>query len=96
MRTIPAGEFKAKCLKIMDEIAISGEPIIVTKRGKPVVSVGIPGQPLGHGQKTSSIFGRLRHMATIHGDIVSSEFSNEEWQRMEDEKWADLERKDTI
>ena len=35
-RTIPAGEFKAKCLKLMDEAAATQRAITVTKRGKPV------------------------------------------------------------
>ena len=37
VRTIPAGEFKAKCLALMDEVAASGDEIVVTKRGRPVV-----------------------------------------------------------
>lgn len=34
--TIPAGEFKAKCLKLMDEVQQSHQPITITKHGKPV------------------------------------------------------------
>ena len=33
---ISAGEFKAKCLKLMDEVASSHEKVVITKRGKPV------------------------------------------------------------
>ena len=36
MRTIPAGRFKAQCLRLLDDVAETGETIIVTKRGKPV------------------------------------------------------------
>ena len=36
MKTMSASEFKAKCLKIMDEVAASGEPVTITKNGKPV------------------------------------------------------------
>jgi prevent-host-death family protein len=36
MRTIPAGRFKAQCLRLLDEVAETGETIVVTKRGKPV------------------------------------------------------------
>jgi prevent-host-death family protein len=39
MRTIPAGRFKAQCLKLLDEVAETGETILVTKRGKPVAKV---------------------------------------------------------
>lgn len=36
MRTIPATRFKAECLQLLDDVADSGETIIVTKRGRPV------------------------------------------------------------
>ena len=36
MRTIPAGRFKAQCLRLLDEVAETGETIVVTKRGKAV------------------------------------------------------------
>ena len=34
--TIPAGQFKQKCLAILDTVAETHEPVIITKRGKPV------------------------------------------------------------
>jgi antitoxin (DNA-binding transcriptional repressor) of toxin-antitoxin stability system len=34
-RIVKASEFKTKCLKLMDEVAASGETIIVTKNGRP-------------------------------------------------------------
>jgi prevent-host-death family protein len=40
VRTIPAARFKALCLKLLDEVAETGETIVVTKRGKPVAKVG--------------------------------------------------------
>ena len=36
MQTIKASEFKARCLKLMDDIQKSGDEIIITKNGKPV------------------------------------------------------------
>lgn len=36
MRQIKASEFKAKCLKLIDEVALGGEAILITKRGKTV------------------------------------------------------------
>lgn len=38
-RTISASQFKAKCLALLDEVAESGQTLIVTKRGKPVARV---------------------------------------------------------
>ena len=44
LRSIPAGEFKAKALAILDEIADTGETIVITKRGKPVAQI-MPASP---------------------------------------------------
>lgn len=38
-REIPAGKFKNGCLALLDEVAATGETIIVTKRGRPVAKV---------------------------------------------------------
>lgn len=38
-RTIPAGKFKDSCLKLLEEVHRHGIPIVVTKRGKPLVQV---------------------------------------------------------
>ena len=64
-RTIKASEFKAKCLKLMDEVAEIGEEIIITKNGKPVAKL-TPCQ-----EKRKSWFGRYRDIIQIHDDIVS-------------------------
>lgn len=45
MRTIPAGQFKARCLRLLDEVAETGETIVVTKRGKPVARVEPVAEP---------------------------------------------------
>lgn len=43
-RQIPASRFKAECLAILDEVAATGETLIVTKRGRPVAKVA-PTEP---------------------------------------------------
>ena len=91
MRRIAAGEFKAKCLAILDEVNATGEPVLVTKRGKPVARVEAPVKEEAD-ESPDSIFGFLRHFGTITGDIVSSEFSDGEWERIADEKWDRIER----
>lgn len=63
---IPAGEFKAKCLKLMDTVSRKREAIVITKRGRPVaklVPVDEPGKP-------KPLFGYMAGMAEIRGDIV--------------------------
>ena len=37
--TIPAGEFKAKCLKLLDQVAAERKTLVITKHGKPVAEV---------------------------------------------------------
>lgn len=39
-RVVSATEFKAKCLALLDEVEETGDTITVTKRGKPVATVG--------------------------------------------------------
>jgi prevent-host-death family protein len=38
-KRIGAAAFKANCLRILDEVERSGEPVTVTKRGRPVAEV---------------------------------------------------------
>ena len=37
--TMGAGEFKAKCLSVLDEVERGRRTVIVTKRGRPVAQV---------------------------------------------------------
>ena len=39
MQTIAAGRFKDLCLKLLDQVAASRAPIVITKRGKPVAQL---------------------------------------------------------
>lgn len=63
-RTIKASEFKAKCLKLMDEVAESGEEIVITKNGRPVSRL------TPYRGKSQMTFGRNRSHIRILGDIV--------------------------
>jgi prevent-host-death family protein len=38
-KAVPAGEFKSGCLRIMDAVHKTGIPVLVTRRGKPLVRV---------------------------------------------------------
>ena len=35
-REVPAGEFKAKCLALLDQVAVTRQEIVVTKHGRAV------------------------------------------------------------
>jgi prevent-host-death family protein len=63
---IKAGEFKAKCLELMDWVAAGHEEIIITKRGKPVAKlVPVSDKP------RKDLFGYMKGTVEILGDIVS-------------------------
>jgi prevent-host-death family protein len=36
---LSASEFKAKCLRLLDEVAAEGKSLTITKRGRPVARV---------------------------------------------------------
>jgi prevent-host-death family protein len=66
MTTIQASEFKAKCLALMDQVARTGETIVVTKNGKPVAELR-PHRP----PRAKSLIGLHKGGVRIRGDIVS-------------------------
>jgi len=65
-RTINASEFKARCLKILDELEPSG--ILILKRGKPVARL-IPVPDRNPFQLVGSLKGKIK----IKGDIFSTQ-----------------------
>ncbi len=64
-RQIAAGEFKAKCLHLLDEVHQSRKDIVITKRGRAVARL-VPAD-----EELPPIFGRMRGSAEILGDIVA-------------------------
>ena len=83
-RTVPAGEFKAKCLKLMDEIARDGGELVITKRGKPIARLVPPEAGLRAGQPTpESVVGCMAGTVVTHGDIVGP--FHEDWHMRDDD-----------
>jgi len=76
-KTMKASECKAKFLAVLDEVAATGEPVTVTKNGKPV------GQIVPLREKPKTLFGALKGSFTIVGDIVSPQ--EPDWD--EDREW---------
>ncbi len=64
MKTMKASEFKAKCLQVMDEVAATGEEVLVTKRGQPVSRV------VAHQPPRETLFGALAGAIRVTGDLV--------------------------
>ncbi len=64
MRTIPAAQFKAQCLAILDRVDPDG--IVITKRGRPVAKL------LPVGADSELLIGSLAGKIEIKGDILST------------------------
>ncbi len=62
--TIGAGEFKAKCLHLLDMVARRQEELIITKRGRPVAKL-VPLRP------DEPLFGAMAGSVARQGDLVS-------------------------
>jgi prevent-host-death family protein len=71
---IKASEFKAKCLALMDEVARTGESVVVTKNGNPVAEL-VPYKP-----KPKNARGIWKGQVEIIGDIMSP--IDVEWDAM--------------
>ncbi|MBK8522875.1 MAG: type II toxin-antitoxin system Phd/YefM family antitoxin [Betaproteobacteria bacterium] len=68
---IGAGDFKARCLKLLDEVAATREPLVITKHGKAVAKlVPVPAE--------AELFGAMAGSVHHEGDIVSP--LDNEWE----------------
>ena len=70
--TITASDFKARCLKLMDEVEKTGQEIVITKNGRPVSKLA----PVK--ERPQSLYGALRGSVEILGDIVAP--IDEKWE----------------
>ena len=70
--SLAAGEFKAKCLKLLDDVAASGQPLTITKRGRPVAQlVPMPAE--------RALFGAMRGSVLTQQDLVAP-VDDETWE----------------
>jgi len=74
MKKIPAVQFKARCLSIMDRVQKTGESVLITKRGKPVARL------LPATTEPEDVFGYMAGKVKIVGDIVGSITPLEDWE----------------
>lgn len=76
IKTIPAAEFKTRCLAVMDEVNKTRRPILITKRGRPVAKL-IPPDDL-----PDNFIGRLKGVVKIVGDVESPVEPPESWEAL--------------
>jgi prevent-host-death family protein len=74
MKIIPAARFKAGCLKIMDEVKARREPVLITKKGKPVAQLVPVEEP------ARDVFGCLAGELEIAGDVTGPVIAPSAWK----------------
>ena len=75
MKEMQAADFKARCLAVMDRVRQTGEPVLITKHGKPVAKL-VPAQ-----SESEQIFGYMAGKVKILGDIVGPITPLEDWEQ---------------
>ena len=70
---MPAGEFKARCLRVMEDVKKYRVSVVITKKGRPVAQLVPADEP------EREILGCMAGTATIIGDVESSVFPPEWW-----------------
>ena len=70
-KSINASEFKARCLRVLDDVQATRTEVVITKRGKPVARLS----PIGPAR--GSLRGAWKGMVRIHGDIVHIDWSSD-------------------
>ena len=76
MKTMLVSEFKARCIAVLKEVHRSREPMIVTLRGKPLVTI----QPFA-ALPSDKQLGGLKGKMTIHADLVHAD-STDDWDML--------------
>jgi prevent-host-death family protein len=85
MKQVTATEFKAKCLGLIDEVNASGDPVTITRRGKPVATLA----PVKRSEwKTTR--GILAGKLEVTDDIVNVNFADE-WEVVREREAAEAQ-----
>ena len=75
---VSATQFKVDCLHLVDVVAATHTPLVITKRGRPVaVLSAAKKEKIKSEVRRPTLFGRLGGAAVITGDIVSG--AGEAW-----------------
>ncbi len=76
MKTMPAGEFKARCLRVMDDVQLTREAVVITKKGRPVAKLVPAGPP------SEDFLGKLSGVMKIVGDVTQPLEEAEVWDAL--------------
>jgi antitoxin (DNA-binding transcriptional repressor) of toxin-antitoxin stability system len=78
METMAISKFKATCLAALERVHATGQPLRITRFGKPVADI-VPPSPDASGD---SWIGSMRGTLEIRGDIVSPTSDLVDWEAL--------------
>ena len=79
MEELAISKFKATCLAVLDRVNRTGQPVLITRFGKPVAEVVPPSPP----ERAERWLGCMRSTLRITGDIVSPALDEEDWEALQ-------------
>ena len=75
MEEIQISKFKATCLAVLDRVGRTGQPVLITRFGKPVAEIIPPTQA-----PSDAWLGAMRRRGTIIGDLVEPATTPGDWE----------------
>ena len=79
MEEIQISKFKATCLSVLERVGRTGQPVLITRFGKPVAEVVPPPKP-----PADEWLGAMRSQGTILGDLIEPVAALEDWEAASD------------
>ena len=76
MKRMGAAQFKTRCLAVMDTVSKTRQPVLITKRGRPIAKL-VPVE-----DEAKEFLGRLQGVMEIVGDIEAPIEPPEAWKVM--------------
>ena len=77
-KLIGSAEFKATCLKIIDQISRDKQPVTITKRGNPVARL----TPIDSAENSGSIIGAMKGSVLRYDDPFAPSTETSDWNAM--------------
>ncbi len=74
MEKIQISKFKATCLSVLDRVAKTGKPVLVTRFGKPIAQIFPPPST------ADDWLGAMRDAGSIHGDLIAPATVSSHWE----------------
>ena len=79
MEQMAISKFKASCLAVLERVNQTGEPVLLTRFGKPVALVGPPPVPALPRRR----LGAMRGTGKILGDIIGPVVPESDWEALQ-------------